>query len=223
MNVPLRRLQPRPVAANEALANPLRDHERDEMVCAAVAKLEELLDILRVDHRSDPNTLGTPERVAKMLVDETMRGRFSPAPKLTDFENTLGYEGLIVSGPIEVRSTCAHHLMPIYGAAYVGILTSATGRVVGLSKYDRVVDYFAGRLQTQEEMAQQIGSYLWEATAPRGLAVRISAVHMCRTHRGVRAGSGRMITGAWFGELATGPAREEFLRECAALEATAPR
>ena len=194
------------------------------MLCAAEGKIEELLDILLIDHRADPNTRGTPRRVARMLVDELMRGRFAAPPALTEFDNRLGYGGLIVTGPIEVRSTCAHHLMPIRGEAFVGVLPSAEGKVLGLSKYDRVVDHFAARLQTQEELAQQVGAFLWEDTAPRGLAVRISAAHLCRTHRGVRAGGGRMVTGAYFGALAEeAAAKAEFLRECAALEAAAAR
>jgi GTP cyclohydrolase IA len=194
------------------------------MLCAAEGKIEELLDILLIDHRADPNTRGTPRRVARMLVDELMRGRFAAPPALTDFDNRLGYGGLIVTGPIEVRSTCAHHLMPIRGEAFVGVLPSAEGKVLGLSKYDRVVDHFAARLQTQEELAQQVGAFLWEGTAPRGLAVRISAAHLCRTQRGVRAGGGRMVTGAYFGALAEeAAAKAEFLRECAALEAAAAR
>ena len=90
--------------------------------------------------------------------------------------------------------------MPIYGHAFVGALPSADGRIIGLSKYDRIVDYFAARLQIQEELVKQIGDFLVEKTSPRGLAVRISAAHMCRTHRGVRAephgdpGAGRRFT-----------------------------
>ena len=222
MSVTIRRLKPSPVAANEALDNVLSAGEREAMICAAAGKLEDLLDILQVDHRNDPNTRGTPGRVAKMLVNELMRGRFSPLPSLTDFDNRLAYEGLIVTGPIEVRSTCAHHMMPIRGEAFIGVLPSASGKVLGLSKYDRIVDHFAARFQTQEELVQQIGDFLWQNTAPRGLAIRISAVHMCRTHRGVRASSGRMVTNAYFGAFSTEPQmKDEFLRECASVEASA--
>jgi GTP cyclohydrolase I len=190
------------------------------MICAASGKLAELLDILRIDYQNDPNTRGTPGRVAKMFVDELTRGRTVKPPLLTDFENGHAYEGMIVTGPIDVRSTCAHHLMPIRGEAFIGILPSASGKMLGLSKYDRVVDHFAARLQTQEELVQQIGNYLWDNTKPNGLAIRISAVHMCRTHRGVRAGSGRMVTSAYFGTfLGDASAKDEFLRECASLEA----
>ncbi|WP_159350724.1 GTP cyclohydrolase I [Roseomonas harenae] len=219
MSVALRRLQSRPSAANEALDAPLTSDEREAMICTASAKLEELLDVLRIDHRNDPNTRGTPRRVAKMLVNELLRGRSVAPPELTDFENRLGYHGLIVTGPIEVRSTCAHHLMPIRGEAFIGVLPSATGKVLGLSKYDRIVDHFAARLQTQEELVQQVGDFLWQNTAPRGLAVRISAAHMCRMQRGVRAGSGRMMTSAYFGAFTEEAGlKDEFLRECSSLE-----
>jgi GTP cyclohydrolase IA len=179
-----------------------------------------LLDILQVDHRFDHNTRDTPRRVARMLVEETMSGRFCEPPSITAFENTEQFDSLIVTGPIEVRSTCAHHFMPIYGTAYIGILPATDGKIIGLSKYDRIVEHFASRLQIQEELVQQIGRYIMDATAPRGLAVRISAVHMCKTHRGVQASHrSRMVTNAYFGELKTDKSiRDEFLRECATLE-----
>ena len=77
-----------------------------------------------------------------MFVDEMMHGRFSDPPVITEFDNVEGFDQLIVTGPIDIRSTCAHHLMPIYGEAYIGVLPAATGKIIGLSKYDRIVDYF---------------------------------------------------------------------------------
>ncbi|WP_431285254.1 GTP cyclohydrolase I [Humitalea sp. 24SJ18S-53] len=219
MSITVRRLQSRAALSNESLDAVLSPIEREAMISAASEKLEEFLEILRIDHQNDPNTRGTPGRVARMFVDELVRGRTVAPPSLTDFENRHAYEGMIITGPIDVRSTCAHHLMPIRGEAYVAVLPSPNGKVLGLSKYDRVVDHFAARLQTQEELVQQIGNHLWENTAPTGLAVRISAVHMCRTHRGVRAANGRMVTSAYFGAfLEDASLKNEFLRECASLE-----
>jgi GTP cyclohydrolase I len=194
--------------------------KRTAMVRAAAQKLGELFDVLEIDHVDDHNTRDTPGRVARMLVEETLRGRYNAPPKMTDFDNAEAFDQLIVTGPIELRSTCAHHLMPIYGHAFVGTLPSADGRIIGLSKYDRIVDHFAARLQIQEELVKQIGQHLVEVTAPRGLAVRISAVHMCRTHRGVRASHcGRMVNTAYYGELATDRVLQgQFLQECIALE-----
>jgi GTP cyclohydrolase IA len=205
---------------NEALDQPLTEAEREAMMMAAAQKVEELFDILRIDHRNDHNTRETPQRVAKMYVEEILGGRYSAPPKITEFDNAQAYDQLIVTGPIELRSMCAHHLMPIYGAAYVGILPAADGKIIGLSKYDRIVEYFAARLQIQEELVKQIGQYIMEMTAPRGLAVRISAVHMCKTQRGVRASHrSRMVNTYYWGEMAQdAELKREFLQECTALD-----
>jgi GTP cyclohydrolase IA len=205
---------------NETLDQPLAEAEREAMIAAAAHKLEELFDILRIDHRNDHNTRETPQRVAKMYVEELLEGRFTAPPKITEFDNAQGYDQLIVTGPIELRSMCAHHLMPIYGAAYIGILPAADGRIIGLSKYDRIVEYFASRLQIQEELVKQIGHYIMDMTSPRGLAVRISAVHMCKTQRGVRASHrSRMVNTYYWGDMAQdAELKREFLQECTALD-----
>jgi GTP cyclohydrolase I len=192
-----------------------------ELMKQSVArKVEEIFDILQIDHRNDHNTRDTPDRFARMFVDDMMRGRFCRPPVITEFENAGQYSQLIVSGPIEIRSTCAHHLMPIYGSAIIGVLPSPQGKIIGLSKYDRIVDHFSGRLQIQEELVQQIAKFIVDKTQPRGLAVRISAVHMCKTHRGVRAThNSRMVNSAYYGELLTNDSiKSMFLQECMSLE-----
>ena len=205
---------------NQPVAGSLSEADRAAMREAATRKLEELFDVLRIDHRGDHNMRDTPARVARMFVEETMRGRFTPPPHLTEFDNVERCDQMIVTGPLEVRSTCAHHLMPIYGHAVVGVLPARDGKILGLSKYDRIVDHFSARLQIQEELVKQIERFIVEATDPRGLAVRISAVHMCKSHRGVRASrASRMVNTSFYGELATNPQlRAEFLAECTMLE-----
>ncbi|WP_162559221.1 GTP cyclohydrolase I [Microvirga sp. 17 mud 1-3] len=214
------REMPPPCLSNEALSEPLDEAARTAMIAAAARKVEELFDILRVDHRNDHNTRETPMRVARMFVEEILEGRYTAPPRITEFDNVQAYDQLIVTGPIEVRSMCAHHLMPIYGQAYIGILPAADGKIIGLSKYDRIVEHFASRLQIQEEMVKQIGQYIVDMTAPRGLAVRISAVHMCKTHRGVRASRrSRMVNTYYWGNLATdADLKREFIHECAILD-----
>ena len=214
---------PRGCACNDSLAEPLGSAERMLMIDAAAAKLEELFSVLQIAHRTDQHMRDTPRRVAKMFVEEVFAGRYTAPPRLTDFEGSPSTGGLIVTGPIEVRSTCAHHMMPIYGSAYIGVLPGPEGRIIGLSKYDRVVDYFASRLQVQEELVGQIGEYLMECVKPRALGVRISAVHMCKTHRGVRATHrSRMVSSAFYGDMQTDAAlKAEFLQECQALERSA--
>jgi GTP cyclohydrolase I len=208
---------------NQAVPGILRDSDRLALREVAARKIEELFDVLLIDHRNDHNTRDTPSRVAKMFVEEIMKGRFSPPPKITDFDNVERCEQMIVTGPLEVRSTCAHHLMPIFGHAVIGILPAPNGKIIGLSKYDRIVDYFSSRLQIQEELVKQIERFIVENTAPRGLAVRISAVHMCKSHRGVRASrASRMVNTTYYGDLATdAQLKGEFLQECAMLERSA--
>lgn len=208
-----------PRRANQALDAPLSDAAEAAMIAAAAEKISELLDILQIDHRNDHNTRETPDRVARMYVRELLRGRFSPPPKITEFDNVEQCEQLIITGPIEVRSLCAHHLMPIVGEAYIGIQPSASGKIIGLSKYDRIVDHFAARFQIQEELVSQIAAFIMEQTQPRGVAVRISAAHLCKTHRGVKASpSSRMVNTAWLGSLAEEASlKQEFLQECRGL------
>ncbi|HEX5325164.1 MAG TPA: GTP cyclohydrolase I [Acetobacteraceae bacterium] len=219
MSVSIHRLR-RPGRANESVEHALSQAERAVMINSAETKLAELFDVLQIDHRNDHHTRDTPRRVARMFVEEIMQGRYNEPPALTDFDNVEAFDQLIVTGPIEIRSTCAHHLMPIYGDAYIGILPATDGRIIGLSKYDRVVHHFASRLQIQEELVKQIGQFIMERTMPRGVAVRITAVHMCKTHRGVRASHrSRMVTSAYYGAIATDDGlKQEFLQECLCLQ-----
>jgi GTP cyclohydrolase I len=205
---------------NEAVEGYLTAAERAKMLTEAAAKLEELFDILQIDHRNDHNMADTPARVAKMFVEEILHGRYTPPPKITEFDNVEQCNQLIVTGPIEVRSTCAHHLMPIYGEAYIGVVPAADGKIIGLSKYDRIVNYFSSRFQIQEELVKQIERHIVSATVPKGLAVRISAVHMCKTHRGVRADhTARMVNSSYYGVLLDDrDLRNEFIQECVALQ-----
>jgi GTP cyclohydrolase I len=219
MSSTIHRLRPG-ARGNETISSVPSRSERDAMISAASIKIAELFDVLRIDHENDHNTRETPRRVAKMFVEEIFRGRYELPPTITEFENVSDFNSLIITGPIDLRSTCAHHLMPIYGRVFLGILPAESGKIVGLSKYDRIVDYFASRLQIQEELVKQIGQYIADATAPRGLAIRISAVHMCKTQRGVRAGhSSRMVSTAYYGAFAADKSlTHQFLQECLALE-----
>ena len=113
--------------ANQALDAPLTQEQKKSMIDAAAQKLTELMEILRIDHRSDPNTQDTPHRVARMYVNELLAGRFTAPPRLTEFDCVETSSDLMVTGPIEMRSTCAHHLMPIFGSAIIGVI-AADGR-----------------------------------------------------------------------------------------------
>lgn len=206
--------------ANQDVGFPLTDKQREEMRHAAAKKIEELFDILMIDYRNDHNTCETPARVARMMVDETLRGRYEAPPTITEFLNFNHYDQMIVTGPIDLRSTCSHHLMPIYGHVIIGIIPSPKGKIIGLSKYDRIVEYFASRLQIQEELVMQIENHIVQKTKPDGLAVRINAVHMCKCHRGVKSTNfSRMVNSSFYGELKTNERlQSEFVQQAIALE-----
>lgn len=191
-----------------------------QITTAAARKIAELLDVLGADHHNDHNTRGTPLRVAKMLVEELLIGRYTEMPNATEFDNAGEYDHLIVIGPIDIRSTCAHHMMPIFGSAFIGVMPSAGGKIIGLSKYDRIVHHFCARLQIQEELVVQIANYIQENLNAGSVAVRISAVHMCRVHRGVRAKlNSRMVCSFYTGIFRENQSlKDEFTRECHLLE-----
>lgn len=144
---------------------------------------QNLLDALLIDTNSDHNTRDTAKRMAKMYVHEVLRGRFYPAPEITDFPNAGNLDELYVTGPITVRSMCSHHFVPIVGKAWIGVLPSE--RVIGLSKFNRIADWIMRRPQIQEEATVQLADFIEQAIQPRGLAVIVKARHMCMTWRGV--------------------------------------
>jgi GTP cyclohydrolase I len=147
------------------------------------AKVRDILDILVIDQDNDPNTKDTPRRVAKMMVHEIYGGRYTKEPKVTTFPNTKGLDELITTVPITVRSNCSHHLCPIIGKCWIGIVPGEL--LAGLSKYNRIVDWFARRPQIQEELTIQIADHIEKTLKPKGLAVVMIAQHTCMTHRGV--------------------------------------
>jgi len=160
---------------------------------------QKVLDALLIDTENDHNTQETAKRVAKMLVREVFAGRYEPKPRITSFPNANQYDQLYITGPIKVRSTCAHHFQPIVGNAWVGIFPGEN--VIGLSKFNRLVDWVASRPQIQEEMTVQIADIIEEETQAEGVAVVIKAEHMCLTHRGVKEHESDMTTSIVRGSL----------------------
>lgn len=152
----------------------------------------ELLRALRIDTESDHNTKGTAKRVARMYVDEVMAGRFQPPPDVTDFPNAANLDQVYVVGPCDVRSMCSHHLVPILGKAWIAVLPSE--RVMGLSKFSRLLRWVMARPQIQEEATVQLADAIERAIAPRGLAVVVKAQHLCMVWRGVKEANTLMTT-----------------------------
>ena len=151
-----------------------------------------VLDALLIDTKNYHNTKDTARRVAKMFVHEIFRGRYYPPPKITAFPNVKQYDQIYMSGPMSINSTCAHHFQPITGKAYVGIFPGE--KVIGLSKFNRIVEWVASRPQIQEEMTEQIADMIQEETEAKGVAVIVKAEHFCMTARGVKEHESDMVT-----------------------------
>ncbi|MBI1288825.1 MAG: GTP cyclohydrolase I FolE [Flavobacteriales bacterium] len=169
-----------------------------------------IMDTLGLD-LSDDSLQGTPMRVAKMYVEEVFSG-LNPMnkPDVKLFENKYGYNEMLVEKDIKVHSFCEHHFVPIIGVAHVAYINS--GKVVGLSKLNRIVDYFAKRPQVQERMTMQIANELKEALGTEDVAVIIDAKHMCVSLRGVEDTSSSTVTASYGGAFQNEETKKEFLQ-----------
>ena len=172
--------------------------------CEVAEAFEDVLKALVINTKDDHNSYETARRVAKMFVHEIFRGRYYPPPDVTAFPNAKQYDQIYVSGPMSINSTCAHHFQPITGQAYVGVFPGK--RVVGLSKFNRIVDWIASRPQIQEEMTEQIADMVEKETEAQGVAVVIKAEHFCMTARGVKEHESEMMTSVVRGMFRDEPA-----------------
>ena len=178
--------------ANDTIYEAISDTDREELIEEVKEAFQGVLDALVIDTKNDHNTQETAKRVAKMFVNEIFRGRYYPPPCVTAFPNVKQYDQIYMSGPISINSTCAHHFQPITGKAYVGIFPGK--KVIGLSKFNRMVDWVASRPQIQEEMTEQIADMIQEETEAKGVAVIVKAEHFCMTARGVKEHESDMVT-----------------------------
>jgi GTP cyclohydrolase I len=148
----------------------------------------------------------TPRRLAHAYAEMLTSDSFD----FTTFANAEGYDELVLVEDIPVRSVCEHHMLPFVGVAHVGYLPA--DRILGLSKFARLVEFYGHRAQTQERLTQQVAAHLERNLAPRGVGVVIEAEHTCMSLRGVRAAGTRTVTSALLGTLRTDPSsRAEFL------------
>lgn len=191
---------------------PISDIEKELMAERLEKKYEEILDILRIN-RNDPNSTNTPHRVAKMLVNELLIGRYSAPPKLTVFPNRKDVNELIISKGITVMSMCSHHWQPISGTAAIGYIPGEY--IIGLSKLTRITEWFSRRAQIQEELGEQIADFLVDLLKPKALGVVISSKHYCMIARGVNGDERKsaMVTSVMRGYLLRElNLRQEFLK-----------
>ena len=166
---------------------PRSEEEKEIIIEKAAAAYEKYMDALGFDWRNDPNSSDTPRRVAKAFVNDLAEGCFSLPPKITAFDNVDKYDGLVFQGNIKVNSFCSHHHLPFIGQAHVSYIPGKDGKVIGLSKINRIVEWFARRPQVQENLTMQIHNYMNEVCKDnKGIAVLVSANHTCAGLRGVK-------------------------------------
>ena len=172
---------------------------------AAEQAAADLLAALGLPIDSDA-MIETPRRMA-LAYAEMLK---APSFELTTFANEEEYDELVLVEDIPVHSLCEHHMLPFTGVAHVGYLPG--DRILGLSKFARIVDFFARRAQTQERLTKQVAEHLQTQLAPRGVGVVVEAEHTCMSLRGAKAEGTRTVTSALFGHLRDNPAaRAEFL------------
>ena len=165
----------------------LSEEERQKMIEDAAEHYGKYMDALKIDWRNDPNSLDTPMRVAKAFVNDLAEGCYSQGPKITAFDNVNGYDGMVFQGNITVHSFCSHHHLPFVGVANVAYIPSGDGKIIGLSKLNRIVEFYARRPQVQENLTMQIHSHIDRVCEENiGVAVMIQADHMCACVRGVK-------------------------------------
>ncbi|CAL2078740.1 GTP cyclohydrolase I FolE [Tenacibaculum dicentrarchi] len=193
--------------------NPLRDDAFDLSDQEKIAKIQEsvkdILETLGMD-LTDDSMQGTPKRVAKSFVNEIFMG-LNPAnmPKASTFENNYNYGEMLVEKNIVVYSTCEHHLLPIIGRAHVAYISG--GRVIGLSKMNRLVEYFSKRPQVQERLTMQIVQAMQEALGTQDVACVIDAKHLCVNSRGIKDIESSTVTAEFGGKFKNKETKREFL------------
>lgn len=202
--------------SNHNISEFIEDGELEQLQKEVECAFQGVLNTLVIDTDNDHNTQETAKRVAKMYVQEIFGGRFKKTPKVTAFPN-MGYKSLYTSGPISIRSTCAHHFQNIVGKAWVGIVPDK--EVIGLSKFNRIVHHIAERPQIQEEMTTDIANELSRFAKTPHVAVVVKAEHHCMTHRGVREHESDMTTAIMLGAFNEDPAlKQEFYDICLSMK-----
>lgn len=213
--------------AGDNIANFIEPGEHAALIDELTEKFEAVLDGLVIDRETDPNSMDTGRRLAKMYVNELMSGRYEPAPPATAFPNEPDnithekYEGMLVVRS-ELTSVCSHHHQPVKGTAYIGII--AADKLIGLSKYTRIAQWCARRGTLQEELAMDIAREIMKATGSNDVGVYIQATHGCCENRGIMAHSSLTQTTVLKGSFHNDPAcKNEFFENIKLQQAFAPR
>ena len=198
--------------ANDNIADFIEPGELDRLLDEVQSKMQGVLTSLVIDTDNDHNTGQTARRVAKMYLTEVFKGRYIKGPTVTEFPNAEHLNELMIVGPITVRSACSHHLCPVIGVIWIGVLPNEHTNVIGLSKYARLAEWVMGRPQIQEEAVVQLADPIQQKTQPDGLAIVMEASHFCMGWRGVKDVDSKMINSVMRGSfLKDANLRREFL------------
>ena len=174
--------------ANSNISEVLEPGDKEALIDEATEAFENVLDSLVIDRKTDPNSMDTGRRMAKMYIKEIMSGRYDPMPNPNSFPNYIedGYEGMLVVRS-ELKSICSHHHQPVAGVAYIGII--AGPKLLGLSKYTRIAQWCAQRGTLQEELNVMIANEIQKHTGSEHVGVYVQATYGCCENRGIRAKS----------------------------------
>ena len=179
--------------ANDNISDFIQAGELDLLLDEVTEKMKGVLESMVIDTENDHNTQNTARRVAKMYLKEVFKGRYLEGPEITEFPNAEHLNELMIVGPITVRSACSHHLCPVIGKIWIGVLPNEHTNVIGLSKYARLAEWIMGRPQIQEEAVVQLADLIQRKTQPDGLAIVMEASHFCMGWRGVKDMESKMI------------------------------
>ena len=209
--------------AGDNISQYLEEGDKQKLIDELTPKFESVLDGLVIDRHTDPNSMDTGRRLAKMYINELMSGRYNPMPNATAFPNHIenGYKGMLVVRS-EIKSVCSHHHQPVSGVAYIGII--AAEQLIGLSKYTRIAQWCARRGTLQEELNNVIADEIQKATGSRNVGVYLQATHGCCENRGIGAHSSltqtTVLRGAFTEDMGT---KKEFMDNIKLQQEFAPR
>ena len=213
--------------AGDNISQVLQKGDKEELIDEATIAFEKVLDTLVIDRKTDPNSMDTARRLAKMYYKELMSGRYETPPPTTAFPNEPDnvtnekYDGMLVVRS-ELKSVCSHHHQPVTGVAYIGIIAADT--LIGLSKYTRIAQWCARRGTLQEELAMDISREIMKATDSNDVGVYIQATHGCCENRGIMAHSSltqtTVLKGSFFNNAHV---KKEFMDNIKLQQEFAPR
>ena len=177
-----------------AVGFPFNDKQKLKMIGEAEKAYGKFLDALKCDWRNDPNSMETPRRVAKAYVNDLWSGRYTAMSPITSFPSD-GYDGIVIERNIPLTSMCSHHHQTIGGVVHIGYIAGAEGRVIGLSKLNRIVEHFGRRGAIQEQLTSAIHQAVNKVCEENlGVIVTVVATHNCVSCRGVKHQGAAMVT-----------------------------